>query len=1119
MSNDRSSILPIASEHSIPVNVNLIDPSPSNRQQRLLRLRNDRFPAKSLPSHGFNSRLSGLTRRIEEDSADTPPPPRTQENIALPKPRLYGNHFYSTSSIRILEEISNSIKSSSSGARARDRRAPIPIFQDTPERALLDSSPYSSPPFQYQSSSPAESPFHFANIQDSLHDMGLREVTGNIRKVSAPNSPWSGNVKPGRRRPTAPVARSNSEEYIQRIERELEFANDSVYSPNSNRSWKEKLKATQAENERLRQELADTKGTFEAEVQKAVQHKTAAEVVLRRKIRSLEDEAVEKDSLIRDLELKHDEKRLDQSIVDTLRATIDRLEFEKSGLENSNHTMSKRNEVLTHLLALSPTKSQHVFELQTPSRVSKSNRPRSLLLPRVSSSPTHTHPHRPQSLVNSPASGRDFDPALAGCSPVSPAASDSHSRFPIRPALSRSYSVQQAVGTHSRSSTVASVTSMSPTAEHRLSNTSSVERHARRASSRGARRFLPGSTQLKPLLLPTLSSEFKALSSTSPMTSPSKAPRRDFTDESIDPTVMFLSQSPLDYESDADDSLNDSYRTSARHLAYQSLEGVLDDDGSNDASAEPEVSTFLLQSEHMKGADDNQVLDAFPKSPTSAFSGDDPDRTILPVRANSVEEVDNDNSNNILVGAAGNGHAPSSAPIQQNTVEIPEPLFSPKIKREVLRLLSPNKEADDHVTRAGPSLPANYSRKRRKVSSSSANDQIMDVAAQHAPFGTTEKDGRPISGAKTPLAGSRPPSFSLLSPRGSKGPLELLRRRNYGIRPIAVVTIKTIYGTLSKCTTMLRDFKKDPLALARKVMANAWRCNWAVLGKLSWWVLGLFLGPSAKDQRARNWDWDDYDGEAIAERHCHRKSEQSIVEQQPLLKDPPEMQPDRRVRFGAANKADRKSKRDPPASKPGWGTSVMLWAKFSTAIILAVGGAMVKGPGEMMRDTDTRRTSRRSRHLRHARTSSSDSDLGLASGASVEMQDMSPRSTDNELRQRRQRRSSLCSPPPSARAVLSAELDAGLFTSSPPVSSSPAVGSFRFGHSQAFDFDMSDPHGGVDAETLKPVRPQRINIEDIFDYSNAGTPTKVPNGDQEYDVESAGLGRLRSMASTPDSLK
>lgn len=1128
MSNDPSHMRPAAtptSDRVAKISPKDVEPSPTSRQQRLLRMRNDRFPVKTLPVHSFNPR----SRSAEDDSKDSSPPTRSPESIAVSKPRLYQKNFHSTSSLSILQEISNSIRSSSLGVRAIDKRHPIPIFQDTPERALLDPSPNTTSPFSDPSPSPTGPLFHFNNIQDSINEMGLRDITGNARKVSAQDSPVSSGAKHGRRRPISLAAGYDSEEYIQHIERELELAHESVYSPNSNRSWKDKMKAAQAENERLRRELANTKANFEAEVQNAVQHKTAAEVILRRRIRSLEEEAEHKDNTIRDLELKHDEKRLNQGTVETLKATIDRLDGEKAALEHSNHTMSKRNEILTHLLALSPTKSQQTFDLQeTPIRTSKSSRhgrPKSLLLPRVSSSPTHTHPHRPQSLVTSPVSCSDFEQSPHAQTPGSPGPAEVYTRFPFRPDLLRSQSVQQDGRFHSRSSTLASCMSMSPNAEHRLSSSSSMSYHTRRTSNRGSRRCVPGSTQLKPLLLPTLTGEFGALNSTSPVTSPSKPPRHDFTDEAVDPAPTFMSKSPVECESEADSAFDDSpyalaQRESARHLAYQSLEGVLDAHGYHDVTTDQEASSSAHDSGISNAQYNARNHSTVIKSPTSVSSGDDPDKTILPAElmaaagSSEADVVDNPNERPHHQTRA------YSSPANHAVVEVPEPLFSPKSKRRSVR-----SRANPYSTKTGspspPSLPlpASIPRKRRKISSSSIDREdgaerpraLLQVPQKGA-NGNSARSGR-----STPSNGSRPPSLSLLSPRGSRGPLELLQSKNFGVRPIAVVTIKTIYGTLSKCTAIVRDFKKDPLALARRVIANAWRCNWAVMGKLSWWVLGLFLGPSAKDPRPASWNWDDYDGEAIAERHCRRKSKRLSAEQQSLLTQQAESRPKRRVAFKAPEGAGQKSGSKASQPKAGWTKSVLLWAKFSTAIVLAVGGAVVKGPGEMLKETDKRRASRRSRDLRRTSTASDESDLSSTSAVSIEMQDMSPRPRSGELRQRRPRRASLVSPPPSARALLARELDADMLSSSPPVSSSPAFASWRFGRGQRFAFDI-DPDG-VDIDTLRPPRAGRINIEDIFDYSNAGTPTKVPGGDLEYDPESAGLGRFRSTASTPDSLK
>ena len=1101
-------------------------PSPSTRQQRLLKLRNDNFPAKSsLSGTALNSRLSGLT------ADNGSPPPRNQENIVVPHTKGQSRKYHTTSSLGILAEISNTVRSTSLGARDHRNllgRQGIPIFQDSPDRrGLLEPSPNTSPPYQNTSSSPVDSPFRFENIQDSFA-MGLREVSGNARKSPlADDSSWSNGVKSVRRRQTTLTSRFNSDEYIDRIEKELELANNSVYSPNSNRLWKDKLKHAEGENERLRQELADVKATFESEVQTAVQHKTAAEVVLRRKIRALEEEVEQKDTSLRELELQRDNSRPDQGLFDTLKATIERLETDNYSLEQNNQSMSKRIEVLSHLLAFSPTKLQHPLELELPSRLPRSKRPQSLLLPRVASSPSHTHPQRPRSLVGSPSFANSINSSPGLPSPSSPLSPDHHARTLYRPELSRSRSSQLGGRSHSRSSTLASYISQSPTSSDHMSS----ETNARPTGRRRTRR-MNGSTQLKPLLLPTLSSDYNTMNASSPICSPSKIPRRDFTDESVDPTKMFISQSPTAYEPNAEHQFNDPYaalasRATARTLAYQSLEGVLDAnecfpapaDGSNDCYFGNMGST-IRGNRHPMSPSARFALQGL-RSPQSISSGEEGDRTLMPGHRRAPREEDENGEPGQLVLY--------SAEVMSG-VEVPEPLFSTSMRHALSMAVqsSPVLSAHDDIDNHGlPVLPG-YGRKRRKISSSSQTDDQDKLArtarttAENATASvpdTADKgiDTQSLSGVETPMVRSRPTSLSLLSPRRSRTPLEILQRKNFGVKPIAVVTIRTIYGTLSRCTTLMRDFRKDPLAVARRLIANAWRCNWAVLGKLSWWVLGLFLGPSTRE-RKQQWDWDDYDGEAIADRHCGEDLHQSREARRPLLNGQEDVSHARRVHFdGDNNYHDTQATSSEAHKKPGWGKTVMLWGKFSMAIMLAVGGAVVKGPGEMLKEADIRAASRRSQPHRQASVSEDDDSVGNTSATSVEMQPVSPSSVTSECRQRRTKKQGLCSSSPSARALLLHELEEDNTASSPPVSSSPPIGSFRFGRGQRFDFTLDEELSlDRDTDTLKPSRPARARIDDIFGDVDVGTPPKKLQ--REYDPESAGMG-LFSTPSTPDSLR
>jgi hypothetical protein len=1104
--------------------------SPSSRQQRLLKLRNDNFSAKSsLSGTVLNSRLSGLT--AENGS----PPQRNQENAVVTHPRVQPRKYHTTSSLGILAEISNSVRSASLGVRQRELlgRQAIPIFQDNPERGLLEPSPTTSPPVYRNSlSSPVDSPFRFEHIQDSF-TMGLREVSGNARKSPLPDNPhWTNDSKSIRRRKTTTTSRFNSEEYIDRIEKELELANNSVYSPNSNRSWKDKLKQAELENERLRQELADVKTTFESEVQTAVQHKTAAELALRRKIRALEDEVEQKNSTICEIQSQREHEHPDQGMFDTLRATIERLEAENHSLEQSNESMSKRNEVLSHLLAFSPTKPQ-TFDLEAvPHRLSKSQRPQSLLLPRVASSPTHTHPQRPRSLVGSPASNHALS-SSPGVLPSSPLSPDHHARPLHRPDLSRSRSMQTSGRSHSRTSTLASYMSHSPTSEQPPPS-SSVDPSGKPVPNRRRRR-MHGSTQLKPLLLPTLTSEYGALSTTTPVVSPSKTPRRDFSEESADPTTMFISQSPASYDFDGEGVLSDPYadsasKTTARSLAYQSLEGVLDaSDHTTSRDSDAGQSYFGFISNTARAGSSvisprsGYALDGL-RSPRSMSSGEDADRTLMPKYPQSAPNDDpNDEPGQLIM---------YSSPGEVSGVEIPEPLFSASMRQAAPTdtPMLPSLSAHDDIDNHGLPVLTGYGRKRRKMSAAFETDyenhveKDNGVTAEPEPTDLPETvdrgtDARSSSGTETPRVRSRPTSTSLLSPRRSRTPLELLQSKNLGVKPIAVVTIKTIYGTLSKCTTLMRDFRRDPLAVARRVIANAWRCNWAVLGKLSWWVLGLFLGPSTKT-REQEWDWDDFDGEAIADRHCRTSSEA----RQPLLPEQSGDSQGRRVHFDGDDADAGEHESSPPqdSRKPGWGKTVMLWGKFSMAIMLAVGGAVVKGPGEMLKESDLDSASSRSQgHRRVNVYNGGDDEVGDVTTTSVELQAVSPDSATSSCRKRRTAKPSLFSPPPSARAILSQELDMEHFSSSPPASSSPLVGNFAFGRGQRFDFAMDDDlNMDVEVETLKPRRSARSRLDNVFQPSNTTMPVeRGKRGQHEYDPASAGLGAFDSTPSTPDSLR
>ena len=130
----------------------------------------------------------------------------------------------------------------------------------------------------------------------------------------------------------------------------------------------------------------------------------------------------------------------------------------------------------------------------------------------------------------------------------------------------------------------------------------------------------------------------------------------------------------------------------------------------------------------------------------------------------------------------------------------------------------------------------------------------------------------------------------------------------------------------------------------------------------------MFLGPGARrafvhDPENGEWGLEAYDGEGIAEQACDADAQNRQCERVVTQKEP---EYSRRVQFdnrdqgyrtyGTKAQSKPAPKEDSESKKTSWGRSLMLWGKFSIAIMLALGGAVVKGPGEMLRDCEAHKT-------------------------------------------------------------------------------------------------------------------------------------------------------------------
>ncbi|EXJ85798.1 hypothetical protein A1O1_06166 [Capronia coronata CBS 617.96] len=1117
---------PPSSAHATPKSV------PHTRQQRILQTRNARFPAQRLSVNSMTVPFPHLIRSAENDTSyfSVPRMTKREENgIDLER----ASDLISTSPrSSILNEITNS------GAyriRGIQRRAPIPVFQDAPDKRVGITAGSNTPSVYHDASSDVPSPSVTDPCRASPAAMGLREVSINLHRPSpSRESPYYRSTRSGSRRISShSKPRFNSEEYIEHIENELQLVKDAMYSPTTNVPWKEKLRKAKEENDRLRKDMEALKSSFELELQQTVERSTEIELRLKRRIKDLEDEVEHKQTVILDLEYDRQEKQLEQSTLEVLRAKTEKLEEEKSSLEITNRDMMKRNEVLTQLLVLSPTKMHHQFELPTPRR--RSARPMSMIIPRLPSSPgAHTPLSRPQSVLISPAlPASDYFPASVTSSPLGSSSSCIVNNHGLAPDDVQSIdsgtgesSSQLTDGTSSRRSTLASCASNSPPIGPISHSQPEVrpQMPARQPSKRRPRKFMPGSTQLKPLLLPTFTAENGNLPSTSPIASPKRptsvmfdcglpympqwesppAPQRRM--ESVVEVQPFeLSHTTPDSVAHAFQSLDEVFTADRGLYCREVLKEPSDGRPDQSQCAQLDTST---QPSHMEAATEvHDDEDAHPRLGSwglgiqDAMPADIDDRHDEQIGHNCHN--DDASGSHTLQMLSEFDQTPSKCErvfqALEEHVEIPRPLFSKDFTLGLVAPQSPGCSTDD--------LPPSNPRKRRKASS--ASDQSTqgkeviscDVVALDP---VTRPMLTPSSTIKQKVeaASSRPrqsPSWRRGVKKG-RNPLEMLQQRNVGARPLAALTIQTVYATLSRYTSYIQTFKRDPLALARRVIANAWRSNWATFGKLSWWVLGLFIGHRRPRPQQRAWDWDRYDGESIADRYCslQRDRNSSTEAGNSNAKEPSSPATER---GGSETKHDTALPDAPvqpnQAPKPGWGTSLFLWGKFSVAIMLAVGGAIVKGPGEMLRETEERRRSRSSslstdqvdeqqRGLPQRGGRFGESERIVRPDSRQQREDIGAPRTTRKAR-------SFSSPTPPARTHEARPLspDRSLASREPE-----GEGSDTVFHKH---FTGPDHHDSSSNETIKPMRPDRKGLGCLFELPPAENQSRN-TGDLPADI-------------------
>ncbi|KAK5942629.1 hypothetical protein PMZ80_005194 [Knufia obscura] len=918
--------------------------SPS-RQQRLLQQRNARFPAKKLSISSLSSKLTQLVGN-NDHSDEAKPPSRNQEN-KLHKSRSTGT-IGKKSSLSILDEISNTTRS-----RASRKRPEIPIYQDNPVRPLLQSSPYDGSSPHVDPQADFASPTSFDHIQDSLN-MRLREVSLNERWSPLTMSPPPQKSKSRKR---SLQITFDADEYIEHIEKELQQVRDEAYSPLTRRPLKEKLRVANKENERLQKELAMLKEKFEAEVKRTVEHKTVAESELKRRVRDLEDSLEEREQTLREMQYQHEEKRLDTNIIETLKASIERLEQEKLDMEEINLSMSKRNEVLTQLLAMSPTKTTNGFNLGSPVREKKNARPMSLILPRRPTSPR----------INDLSTASSI-----ACSPLALASTDI-SPFKLTPGLNVEVSpTEEPEKTDGSPQPVADEQVYPPLPSPQLPDAAGLNRRwtmysdisassitandEQKPTRRKARKFVAGSTQLKPLLLPTLTGEPISLPSSSVASSPRSWTVVDGMEADLDDTIIakdLHKESPAP-SATAPNEFDDIPTTTER----------FDDEGPGPGytdSAQPTGGNKLVHeclADPERSSGDAQGLGFSMATHERSYTSDEDSSDFEEqfTAATTAARL-----NHVACNSLQTMPMPSTP---DSLVALPRPLFSPMHRDTTVLTNNLQSRLMSKSPSASPEDPINL-RKRRKrpLSGLDSGSPIAKVQRRQRRHSSSQDvphtlDSPLLRTAADPDVQDHVLTHQVRRIRSSDNFAEVLRQRNFAAKPLAALTIRTVYKILATCTSAMRDFRRDPFALARKMLANAWYMNWKVLGKVSWWVLGLFLQPRATPKVRAPIDWDQYDGESIASRYSGSLSEGHGHEDDQYRHE------DRTERTGFAESKPAEFGGPEEPDKPRWGHSLFLWGKFSATLMLAVGGAVIKGPGEMLKDVRPQERPQTGRHTR-----------------------------------------------------------------------------------------------------------------------------------------------------------
>ena len=859
---------------------------------RKLQLRNAGFRGPTIPTRKVTPFTVRSTSNHEpftlSHSTSDENAPRTAERRTL-----YGEDL-PPSPVSILQEISNT--------SWRKRQSPQPsittIFQDSTATKETDELSITS---WYHEACNNPSPSLLENTgyrTMKLQEISLNEKTAPITITKVPKQAKE-------RRKSCTRSRTSSFEatkYIEHLETELASINtkmDAITSPTRTKAQSTKLRALTKQTRTMREELSEWENKFDERVADEIFERSHLQKGLESRIEALEEDAEAKDIKIQELD-----KELEIS-----RAKLKEME----SLESTNQSLERRVDVLTELLAQSPTRANTRYTRYTSGNTeaaSRTPRPKSLLLPSIPSSPISVRfsatyvadvgswHGRQRASISTSSIAETPEHEILRPSKLE-LGSSSHSLYAASSVANISH-IDNVISSQSpsRSRPISMISDSSnsswdhPTSASAFEDSKSIDR------PRKMRRFPSGSCSLKPLILPVTTVVTQSLPASAPVYSDYSTPFHDFSDASIDPTTAFVSKP----------SENSPFMTPTQPARRQSTSWaqnrVLDTlEDKSSCAVEMMYQTRLdIESSTCGRQEASLIIDDCAESLVPK-----PKRRSLQME---LEQARND--------------------------EIMNDTASPADTKAML-------ESDMTI--------------KRLVSSAPLFDVPILLSGGNP---ITERDGlkQRTSAIHSPI---QPVIVRSLVPSPANP------------STASVVNTASTFGIFSRLTSLMSAMRRDPLTIARKILVNAWTVGSSRLGGLGWWLIGLI---HRSGQRRNDGTADTDIVEEEVPKDVRRKA-QLTEDGKARKLNPYGRSMDFSASSCACSqhqKADDPSGMSndaisPPLTllrstetihackdcvEPSSRRSLRLWLRFSLAIVLAVGVAVKDGPGILLAELPPR---------------------------------------------------------------------------------------------------------------------------------------------------------------------